>query len=78
MAKRSLERSRPFERRSEVQAVKKYVVCTKDKIVAPEKQYQRAAAAGAEVAELDCGHSPFLLEKETGMLMDIIEGVACT
>ncbi|KAI0385983.1 alpha/beta-hydrolase [Hypomontagnella monticulosa] len=67
----------PTNTATDIQAVKKYVVCTKDKIAPPKKQYEWAAAADAEVAELDCGHSPFLLEKETGMLVDIIEGVAC-
>ena len=67
----------PTNTATDIQALKKYVVCTKDKIAPPKKQYEWAAAADAEVAELDCGHSPFLLEKETGMLVDIIEGVAC-
>ncbi|XXG94905.1 hypothetical protein Hte_001164 [Hypoxylon texense] len=57
---------------SEVRAAKTYVVCKKDKIVLPENQYKRAKAAGAQVVELDCGHSPFLLEKETASLVDIV------
>ncbi|KAI1088812.1 alpha/beta-hydrolase [Rostrohypoxylon terebratum] len=61
---------------SDVRAPKTYVVCTKDKIVPPEKQYQRAAAAGATIVELDCGHSPFLLDKETEVLLDVITKVA--
>ncbi|KAI1408734.1 Alpha/beta hydrolase fold-1 [Hypoxylon sp. FL1857] len=61
---------------SEVRAKKTYVVCKNDKMVPPEKQYQRAAEAGATVVELDCGHSPFLLEKETALLVDIITKAA--
>ncbi|KAI1134978.1 Alpha/beta hydrolase fold-1 [Hypoxylon sp. FL0543] len=57
---------------SEVRAAKIFVVCTRDKIVPPEKQYQRAADAGATVAELECGHSPFLRDRETAQLVDII------
>ncbi|KAI1445342.1 alpha/beta-hydrolase [Annulohypoxylon stygium] len=61
---------------SDVRALKIYVVCTKDKIVPPEKQYQRVAAAGATAVELDCGHSPFLLDKETEVLVDVITKAA--
>lgn len=57
---------------AEVQVAKTYVVCKKDKIVLPENQYQRAKEAGARVVELECGHSPFLLEKETAALVDIV------
>ncbi|KAI0889654.1 alpha/beta-hydrolase [Annulohypoxylon maeteangense] len=57
---------------SDVRAHKTYVVCKKDKIVPPEKQYQRAAAAGATIVELNCAHSPFLLDKETEVLLDVI------
>ncbi|KAI2472426.1 alpha/beta-hydrolase [Annulohypoxylon bovei var. microspora] len=57
---------------SDIRAPKTYVVCKKDKIVPPEKQYERAAAAGATVVELDCAHSPFLHDKETEVLLDVI------
>ncbi|KAI1456549.1 alpha/beta-hydrolase [Annulohypoxylon moriforme] len=57
---------------SDVRAPKTYVVCKTDKIVPPEGQYQRAAAAGATLVELDCAHSPFLLDKETEILVDVI------
>ncbi|KAI1780238.1 Alpha/beta hydrolase fold-1 [Hypoxylon cercidicola] len=63
---------------SEVRAAKTYVVCKKDQIVSPEDQYKRAKAAGAQVIELECGHSPFLLEKETAVLVDIVIKAAGT
>ncbi|KAI0141161.1 alpha/beta-hydrolase [Hypoxylon sp. NC0597] len=61
---------------SDVRALKIYVVCTRDRIVPPEQQYQWAALAGATVVEFECGHSPFLLEKETALLVDIITKAA--
>ncbi|KAI1372670.1 alpha/beta-hydrolase [Hypoxylon crocopeplum] len=63
---------------SEVRAAKTYVVCKNDKIVKPENQYQRAKAAGATIVELECGHSPFLLEEETKVLIDVITKAAAT
>lgn len=61
---------------SEVQADKTYVVCRKDKIILPENQYKWAAAAAAKIVELECGHSPFILEKETATLVEIISKAA--
>ncbi|KAI1760700.1 hypothetical protein GGR53DRAFT_65809 [Hypoxylon sp. FL1150] len=57
---------------SEVRAAKTYVVGKNDKIVLPEKQNRRAKEAGARIVELGCSHSPFLLEKETAALMNIV------
>ncbi|KAI1099153.1 alpha/beta-hydrolase [Jackrogersella minutella] len=61
---------------AEIRAPKTYVVCKQDQIVPPENQYKRAAAAGATLVEFDCAHSPFLLDKETGLLIDIITKAA--
>ncbi|KAI1383533.1 Alpha/Beta hydrolase protein [Hypoxylon trugodes] len=61
---------------AEVKAPKTYVVCKKDGIVKPESQYERAKAAGAEVVELDCCHSPFLLDQERSVLVDVINKAA--
>ncbi|KAI1208931.1 Alpha/beta hydrolase fold-1 [Annulohypoxylon truncatum] len=60
----------------EVRTPKTFVVCKKDKIVPPDKQYQRAAEIGATLVELDCAHSPFLLDKETEVLLDVITKAA--
>ncbi|KAI2619292.1 Alpha/Beta hydrolase protein [Hypoxylon sp. NC1633] len=61
---------------SDIQATKTYVACKKDMIIPLERQYQRAKIAGATIQELDCGHSPFLLEKKTASLVEIIINTA--
>ncbi|KAI8959596.1 Alpha/beta hydrolase fold-1 [Daldinia sp. FL1419] len=61
---------------SDIPVPKTYVVCKNDKIVMPKDQYRFAEAAGATVVELECGHSPFLIEKETAALVDIITKTA--
>ncbi|OTB14253.1 hypothetical protein K445DRAFT_24033 [Daldinia sp. EC12] len=41
----------------------------------PEEQYKRAEVAGATAVELECGHSPFLIDSEIAALVDIITKV---
>lgn len=61
---------------SEIVAPKIYLAAQNDLIVPYEGQKAMAHAAGAEIVELECGHSPFMKERETSMILDVIEKVA--
>jgi len=53
-----------------------YVVCTRDAAIAPDWQRRAAAAIGAEVVELDAGHSPMLTHAPE--LADLLERYAAS
>ena len=59
---------------ADAKVLKTYVICEEDKAVHPEIQEGMARMSGSEVVRLQCGHSPFLKEKETEVLVDIIKG----
>jgi deoxyxylulose-5-phosphate synthase len=50
-----------------------YVICENDRSVHPEIQEGMAELSRSKVVRLPCGHTPFLKEKETEALLDIIK-----
>ncbi|KAK2606221.1 hypothetical protein QQS21_003392 [Conoideocrella luteorostrata] len=58
---------------SEIVVPKTYVAARNDLVLPYEGQRAMAQAAGAKMVELECGHSPFLKDKETLLLLDVIE-----
>jgi pimeloyl-ACP methyl ester carboxylesterase len=66
----------PVESDALVAARSLYVVCTGDRAVDPAWQRHAAAAVGAEVVELDAGHSPMLTHPRE--LADILERYAAS
>ncbi|KAF3349299.1 DNA polymerase epsilon subunit B [Verticillium dahliae VDG2] len=61
---------------SDLEIPKIYVVCKNDNAVPFAFQQFMAQASGAEIVELDCGHSPFLREEERRQIVDLIIGVS--
>jgi hypothetical protein len=61
---------------AEVQAPKTYITTQQDGIVPYEGQMAMASAASARVISLTCGHSPFLLKRETNQLLETLLEVA--
>jgi hypothetical protein len=61
---------------SEIQAPKIYVACKGDQAVPYEGQIKMATAAGAQIFNLECGHSPFLKKDEVLSIVELLEGVA--
>lgn len=57
---------------AEVGCSKVYVLCGEDNGLNIESQLRIAAAGGYEVVRMQCGHCPFRLEKETGLLVGVV------
>jgi pimeloyl-ACP methyl ester carboxylesterase len=51
-----------------------YVLCTDDRAIKPELQRDFASRAGADIVEMRCGHSPFLVDPD-GMA-DVLAGMS--
>ncbi|KAI9149956.1 putative hydrolase R7 [Paramyrothecium foliicola] len=60
---------------SEVLARKVYVICREDSAVPYQGQRAMAEAAGAEMIEIESGHSPFLQSEVMSKLVEAVEGV---
>lgn len=61
---------------SEIAVPKIYFAAKNDLVVPYEGQKAMAQAASAQIIELECGHSPFLKETETALIVDVIEKAA--
>jgi pimeloyl-ACP methyl ester carboxylesterase len=72
---------RPFEEAirytmQDVMVPKTYVICKDDHVVPVQTQRLAALTGRARKMELDCGHSPFLKERELDVLVDVISKAA--
>ncbi|KAM0273609.1 hypothetical protein ACHAQH_008203 [Verticillium albo-atrum] len=61
---------------ADLKILKTYVVCKKDKAVPLELQQYMANASGAQIVELNCGHSPFLIDEERGEIVKLVVGAS--
>ena len=71
-----LRRQAPLGSDELVPARSLYVVCTRDAAVEPDWQRRATAAVGADIVELDAGHSPMLTHARE--LADICERYAAS
>lgn len=71
-----LRRQAPLASEELVPAPSLYVVCARDAAIEPDWQRRAAAAVGADVIELDAGHSPMLTHPRE--LADICERYAAS
>jgi len=55
---------------------RKYIACEEDRCVPFEHQLKMAASKDFEVVRrFKCGHSPFMLDRETAEIVDLIKGL---